>query len=101
MSRVFCGSSSSGSWNIAESSAITRLPCLRPNVSPEPPLVRDVAGKHDVFIGGLTLSRDGRRGAVVATIDNLLGGAASQALRNLNLALGFPERQGLSSDASP
>jgi N-acetyl-gamma-glutamyl-phosphate reductase common form len=71
------------------------------HVSADAPLVRDVSGKHDVFIGGLTLSRDGRRGAVVATIDNLLGGAASQALRNLNLALGFPERQGLSPDASP
>ena len=63
------------------------------HLSKEPPLVRDVAGKHDVFIGGVTTGP--KRVAVVATIDNLLGGAASQALRNLNLALGFPERQGL------
>ena len=63
--------------------------------SPEPPLVRDIAGKHHVAIGGLTVSKDGRHAVVVATIDNLLGGAATQALRNLNLALGLPERTGL------
>lgn len=62
------------------------------------PLVRDVMGRHEVNVGGLTLSEDGRHAVVVATIDNLLGGAATQAIRNLNLALGFPEREGL--DAS-
>lgn len=60
------------------------------------PLVRDIVGRHDVVIGGLTVSEDGRHAVVVATIDNLLGGAASQALRNMNLALGLPEAQGLS-----
>lgn len=64
-------------------------------VSREAPLVRDVAGKHHVAIGGLEVSADGRHAALVATIDNLLGGAATQALRNLNLALGFPERKGI------
>jgi N-acetyl-gamma-glutamyl-phosphate reductase common form len=59
------------------------------------PLVRDIAGKHHVEIGGLSVSGDGRHAVVVATIDNLLGGAATQALRNLNLALGLPERCGL------
>ena len=61
------------------------------------PLVRDIVGRHDVVIGGLALSQDGRHAVVVATIDNLLGGAASQASRNLNLALGFPENQGVPS----
>jgi N-acetyl-gamma-glutamyl-phosphate reductase len=32
---------------------------------------------------------------VVATLDNLLKGAASQAVQNLNLAFGFPERMGI------
>lgn len=59
------------------------------------PLVRDIAGKHGVVIGGLTLSDDGRHAVVVSTIDNLLGGAATQALRNLNLALGFSENEGV------
>ncbi len=61
------------------------------------PLVRDIAGEHGVAIGGLALSDDGRHAVVVATIDNLLGGAATQALRNLNLALGFDENQGVIS----
>ena len=61
----------------------------------EIPLVRDIAGKHGVVIGGLTLSDDARHAVVVATIDNLLGGAATQALRNLNLALGLPENEGV------
>jgi N-acetyl-gamma-glutamyl-phosphate reductase len=65
----------------------------------EPPLVRDVMGKHETNIGGLTLSHDGRHAVVVATIDNLLGGAATSALRNLNLTLGFEELRGI--DAPP
>jgi N-acetyl-gamma-glutamylphosphate reductase len=32
---------------------------------------------------------------VVITLDNLLKGAASQAVQNLNLALGFPELEGI------
>jgi N-acetyl-gamma-glutamyl-phosphate reductase common form len=64
-------------------------------VQAEIPLVRDIAGKHETVIGGLALAEDGRHAVVVATIDNLLGGAATQALRNLNLALGFDENQGV------
>lgn len=65
------------------------------HVQDEIPLVCDISGKHGVVIGGLTLSADGRHAVVVATIDNLLGGAATQALRNLNLALGFEENAGV------
>jgi N-acetyl-gamma-glutamyl-phosphate reductase len=61
----------------------------------EIPLVRDIVEKHETVIGGLTLSEDGRHAVVVATLDNLLAGAATQALRNVNLALGFPENQGV------
>ncbi|MCL2779049.1 MAG: N-acetyl-gamma-glutamyl-phosphate reductase [Polyangiaceae bacterium] len=61
----------------------------------EAPLVRDIAGKHHVTIGGLEVSSDGRHAAIVATIDNLLAGAATQAVRNLNLALGYPENCGV------
>ena len=61
------------------------------------PFVRDIAGKHEAVIGGLAISEDGRHAVVVATIDNLLGGAATQALRNLNLALGFDENKGVLS----
>lgn len=55
------------------------------------PWVSQVAGRHGVQVGGFTLSADGRRLVVVATLDNLLKGAATQALQNLNLAFGLPE----------
>ncbi len=59
------------------------------------PLVRDARERHFVNIGGLALSRDGRHAVIVSTLDNLLGGAATHALRNLNLAMGFPELEGI------
>ncbi|MGN6152403.1 MAG: N-acetyl-gamma-glutamyl-phosphate reductase [Lysobacteraceae bacterium] len=59
------------------------------------PWVRDIAGKHHVDLGGFALSEDGRRLVVVATEDNLLKGAATQALQNLNLAFGLDERAGI------
>lgn len=62
---------------------------------PEPPHVRDIAGRHEVALGGFTLAEGGERMVLVATIDNLLKGAASQALQNLNLAFGFEETLGL------
>ena len=36
---------------------------------------------------------------VVSTVDNLLGGAATPALRSLNLAFGFPELQAIDAAA--
>lgn len=59
------------------------------------PWVSAIAGRHDVEIGGFTLSEDGRRLVVVATEDNLLKGAATQAIQNLNLAFGLPETEGI------
>lgn len=59
------------------------------------PWVSRIAGRHHVEIGGFTLSADGRRLVVVATEDNLLKGAATQALQNLNLAFGLDEFAGL------
>jgi N-acetyl-gamma-glutamyl-phosphate reductase len=64
-------------------------------LSENAPWVSAVAGQHHAEIGGLTLSDDGTRAVVVATLDNLLKGAATQALQNLNLALGLPEFSGL------
>ena len=57
-----------------------------------------IAGRHHVELGGFTLSDDGRRLVVVATEDNLLKGAATQALQNLNLAFGFDEFAGIPLD---
>ena len=38
---------------------------------------------------------------VLAAIDNLVKGAAGQAIQNLNLALGWPEAEGLVSAFEP
>lgn len=49
----------------------------------EAPLVKNIAGKHGVEIGGFEVDKTGRRVVVCATIDNLLKGAATQCLRKL------------------
>ena len=57
----------------------------------EAPWVSHIAGKHGVEIGGFTAAPGGKRLVVVATLDNLLKGAATQAMQNINIALGFDE----------
>ncbi len=64
-------------------------------VQDDAPWVSAIAGRHGALIGGFTLSADGRRLVVVAVLDNLLKGAATQAVQNLDLALGFDEFAGI------
>ncbi len=59
------------------------------------PEIADGAFKPGAVVGGFTLSEDGRRGVVVAALDNLLKGAAVQAMQNLALALGLEELKGV------
>jgi len=44
---------------------------------------------------GFSLSPDGTRAVLVSCIDNLLKGAAGQAVQNMNLMFGFDEKEGL------
>lgn len=44
---------------------------------------------------GVKYDPDTRRGVVVSCIDNLVKGAAGQAVQNLNLVMGFDEAEGL------
>jgi N-acetyl-gamma-glutamyl-phosphate reductase len=44
---------------------------------------------------GFQLAADGRRAVVVSCLDNLLKGASSQAVQNLNLMQGWREAEGL------
>ena len=62
-------------------------------VQPAAPLPRDAARAPHATLGGFAVAE--RRAVVVATLDNLLKGAASQALQNLNLAFGLPEAMGV------
>jgi N-acetyl-gamma-glutamyl-phosphate reductase len=44
---------------------------------------------------GFTLAPDGKRVVMVSCLDNLMKGAAGQAVQNMNLMLGFDEEEGL------
>ena len=44
---------------------------------------------------GVKVASDGRRGIVVSCLDNLLKGAAGQAVQNLNVMMGWGEAEGL------
>ena len=57
----------------------------------DPPWVSRIAGRQHAEIGGFGVSPDGRRVVIVATLDNLLKGAATQAMQNINIALGLDE----------
>ncbi|WP_424682992.1 N-acetyl-gamma-glutamyl-phosphate reductase [Frateuria sp. YIM B11624] len=57
----------------------------------EAPWVSRIAGRHHAEVGGFAMAADGRRVVVVSTLDNLLKGAATQAMQNINRALGLPE----------
>ncbi|RKP26798.1 Aspartate/glutamate/uridylate kinase, partial [Syncephalis pseudoplumigaleata] len=59
------------------------------------PVVRDISGKHGVTLGGFQVDATGRRAVIVATIDNLLKGAATQAVQNMNIAFGYSELEGI------
>lgn len=72
------------------------------DVVAEPPEVRDARDTPRAVVGGVTVVEDEGRAVVSCVLDNLLKGAASQALQNLNLALGCPETQGLAAaDVAP
>lgn len=64
-------------------------------ISGESPLVKNIAGKHGVEIGGFAVHSSGLRVVINVTIDNLLKGAATQCLQNMNLALGYAEYEGI------
>lgn len=60
------------------------------------PSIRDVAGRNVVSLGFSDVANMGRPMVlVVAAFDNLLKGAAGQALQNANLILGMNEGEGL------
>lgn len=63
------------------------------------PELRDAARRHGAIVGGFTLSEDGRRLVVVCALDNLLKGAATQAVQNLNLAFGLDALAGIDPTA--
>lgn len=62
------------------------------------PRVQDIVGRDGAVIGGFSVNpQRPEEIAVVCTIDNLRKGAASQAIQNINLAIGYDELTGLST----
>ncbi len=62
--------------------------------APELPQIQYVERTNFCDIG-VSLADDGRRAILVACLDNLLKGAAGQAVQNWNLMRGWPEAEGL------
>jgi N-acetyl-gamma-glutamyl-phosphate reductase len=60
----------------------------------EMPQTRHVRGSNMTFIG-VTRDRVAGRAIICSALDNLVKGAAGQAMQNMNLVLGFPEPMGL------
>jgi N-acetyl-gamma-glutamyl-phosphate reductase common form len=66
------------------------------------PEVKEASGSHQVIIGGFAVSEaDPCRVSIVAVLDNLLKGAATQAVQNLNLAFGLDAMTGLQPRTGP
>ena len=56
------------------------------------PKLKDVVNTNFCDIG---LEVQGKKIIIIATIDNLMRGASSQAVQNMNIILGLDERTGL------
>mgnify|MGYP005847126095 CR=1 FL=1 len=73
-----------------------REPLVR--VRSDVPEIASLGPRTGIEIGGFSVDpRDARRASFVVVLDNLLKGAASQALQNINLALGLAELAGVAS----
>lgn len=64
---------------------------MEPNTTPE---TRSVRGSNLCRLAAFR-PQDGRTIVVLSVIDNLVKGAAGQAIQNFNIMFGFPERSGL------
>lgn len=88
--------------NLAEASEISRIlgdfyrdsPMVRLHTTPRLPQIQHIAHTNFCDIG-FELAADRRRLVMVSCLDNLLKGAAGQAVQNLNLMCGWDEQEGL------
>ncbi len=67
---------------------------VRVRRSPQLPQIQHVVRTNFCDLG-FQLASDGKRLVVISCLDNLLKGAASQAVQNMNLMAGRPETEGL------
>jgi N-acetyl-gamma-glutamyl-phosphate reductase len=78
----------------AYSKAYAKAPLVGVLPPGELPELKNVVGTPRAEIG-FTLLNGGKRAVIVSVIDNLLKGAASQAVQNFNRMYGFEETEGL------
>jgi len=69
-------------------------PLVRLHVSPRLPEIQHVVRTNFCDLG-FALAPDGKRLVMVSCLDNLLKGAAGQAVQNMNLMCGWKEEEGL------
>jgi N-acetyl-gamma-glutamyl-phosphate reductase len=69
-------------------------PMVRVRTSPELPQIQHVVRTCFCDIG-FQLAPDGKRLVIISCLDNLLKGASSQAVQNMNLMAGWHEAEGL------
>jgi len=69
-------------------------PLVRIHTTPQLPEIQHVVRTNFCDLG-FALAPDGKRLIMVSCLDNLLKGAAGQAVQNLNLMCGWNEEEGL------
>jgi N-acetyl-gamma-glutamyl-phosphate reductase len=69
-------------------------PLVRLHATPQLPQIQHVVRTNFCDLG-FALAEDGRKLIVVSCLDNLLKGAAGQAIQNMNLMCGWKEEEGL------
>jgi N-acetyl-gamma-glutamyl-phosphate reductase len=69
-------------------------PLVRLHKTPNLPQIQHIVRTNFCDLG-FALAEDGKRLIVVSCLDNLLKGAAGQAVQNMNLMCGFKEEEGL------
>ncbi|MDE1177276.1 MAG: N-acetyl-gamma-glutamyl-phosphate reductase [Edaphobacter sp.] len=69
-------------------------PMVRLHATPQLPQIQHIVRTNFCDIG-FTLAEDGQRLVIVSCLDNLLKGAAGQAVQNMNVMLGWKEEEGL------
>lgn len=69
-------------------------PMVRVRRTPQLPQIQHVVRTNFCDLG-FQVSPDGRRAVIISCLDNLLKGAASQAVQNMNVMAGWPQQEGL------
>jgi N-acetyl-gamma-glutamyl-phosphate reductase/acetylglutamate kinase len=67
----------------------------------EVPTLKDIEKMHGWVVGGIQVHSSGKRAVIVGGLDNLLKGAATQCLQNLNLTLKLDELTGIPVPPNP